>query len=77
MVLRFQSLSLLGPVVLSSFNIAIPTAELEPTTETYVQGDEVRNRPRAKVARLTRLSQGGYTYGYDDARRTLCPRSTP
>ena len=32
---------LLTPVARFSFINAIPTAELEPITETYVQGDEV------------------------------------
>ena len=42
-------------VIPYSFTNATPTAELEPITETYVQGDEVRqlllSPPR--IARLT------------------------
>ena len=34
--------------VRSSFINAIPTAELEPITETYVQGDEVRGSTTPK-----------------------------
>jgi len=50
----------LTPVILFSFVNAIPTAELEPITETYVQGDEVRQLSPPRFTLLTWDSQGGY-----------------
>lgn len=60
-------------MILFSFLTAVPTAELEPITENYVQSDEVGvNSDHIMYIPNIHVGRHGH-----DLRRIICVRTTP